>query len=752
VEGKLELSSSDAALLKVSPRPPLFAGLPAGLKYLSVSSKTEFSAELDAHALPRGLEYLSLEMGSKVSDFSIFPPAIKTLRLIARAWASSPPVKLETIPPTVTEFVLDQSSKIYDSDLKKIPSSVTALGLLGCGFSLTDAMFQNLPPRITKLLVSNNKITMAAIAESLPPTLHTLYIPTHVEFTDSDILMLPKQLNRFSVGKIIFHGGSLPRDLQELNSHSLQRTICSYFSPPLCHTLTMGHPNGEPDPFYFPSTELVLHNPTKYPNSIRKLVWAKPKPPLNQVLWMTPNITELIYESGVRLEMDRLPNFLTRLHIEGAQPQSLVSNLTDTLTWLSLPDTSLSSDSTIFMPPLLTELKIGFVFPSFLAKCTKLLSLWMTRARQLSDAHVRLFPRSITTLKIQDITDDGYGYYAYQTTQKMSLSGAHVPHLPPSLTEYQNEVFQLHGSDVSLLPPSLTSLSVSSYLTNNLMQAMDTITENTTTLDEVAEIIGRSFVSSVWPQLKISTPSNASSRYRYSITAPWTFEVSPNFYTKIPKHITTLIVNTLWNGGTMPSGMPGIALEQLSMLPQGLTTLDMSCDTALPHNATLHLPRTLTDLRMNGNNFSAGSVADLPRGLISLALSPVRKWTPKCCVALPPNLTRFRLNCPAAYNGSLEAIPKSVTILSLDSPALTNAYLPFLPPRLIFFECTSKHFTKDALKTTLPETIRMLTVPGIASIFTLRGHNGAPNGEFIMKENTELDYDYYDEDPDNDEE
>jgi hypothetical protein len=101
------------------------------------------------------------------------------------------------------------------------------------------------------------------------------------------------------------------------------------------------------------------------------------------------------------------------------------------------------------------------------------------------------------------------------------------------------------------------------------------------------------------------------------------------------------------------------------------------------HDLPRVLPRTLLDLRISGRSWSTLSVQALPRGLRTLIVEGVTKWSTKRSESLPASLTDFHLLCPSLADHCLEGLPRSLTRLAIPfSSYITFQAISLLPPSL----------------------------------------------------------------------
>jgi len=661
--------------------------LPPNLRRLRILNPFHTN-EQDLSQLPHTLETLHIHMKTAVYTFLWSPRNLTSLSLFTKSFGRPLECNFSQLPPKLTNLSLGFPIIIKAAALDKLPKSLRTLSLASHrSFPVEDSL-PYLPPSLTALELDGEYTASEKVFSMLPPSLTALKLFAIKGFEDSILLRLPKQLNHFVVPNITFFGESLPRDLTELDSDRLHKSVGKSLPVPLRHTIKLSLSLRDHDEN---AIDVKFHNPTAYPASIETLRWAESKPPLHQIFWMTPNLTQLNCDKNVKLDPSkRIPDTVTRLSWAG--PGLDVSYLKH-LTFASLPEQihDIGRSSPPFSEQTLRVLHIGAINGILLSKCVVLEELWIFQPSHTSDSHLLMLPPSLKTLKVCRIDESVYDWAIAH--RMLNMTGKHFKDLPASLTYYCNSGLKWDLSDIHQLPQSLTYLKTQKVRLQNMAEVCKRVEESGQEIpiyQTLAETLSRAYMSIIRPQMKYTV---------FETVRKSTYRSDPGFdidsvkttqWSLLPSRLAALVVQKRW-----PERDVSIEMRHLHTLPHGITYLDISHLPPLPHNSTNFLPLTLIGLRVNAKYYNAGSIAKLPRSITTLSLNPIGKWSSKYSVALPHSLTNLSLMCRTNHDKALQGLPSCIIDLELEAAGLTDKCLPFLPPGLTRLVIQSHHISRD---------------------------------------------------------
>jgi hypothetical protein len=353
-----------------------------------------------------------------------------------------------------------------------VPKSVTALDLTNHYSFIEISELSLVPKHITSLSVCIAGIKGAEPLTLLPTTnLTSLSIYNATHFTDSDIAQLPANLNLFWVPTISLYGGGFLPGTKSVDSSNLARSFQRALSVPLCHHLRLA--DGMNDPYHdhmLPRIKVDPGNPNYWPASITTLKWTASKPPIHQIFWKLPNLTDINCPGPLEKGQD-IPLSVTRLSWGSPLERSLTQyqHLTD----LSLPKAKFHKEFGVIFPPSLLTLKVGSVHPKCITNLKKLTVLLFYEPDLTADM-IKQYPESLTNFQVGVYPRQGspteFWYPVYQQPASIKIR---CSELPRNLRTFAHYKWHLSLEELSDLPPSITLISCAQILISDVFSVLD---------------------------------------------------------------------------------------------------------------------------------------------------------------------------------------------------------------------------------------------------------------------------------------
>ena len=206
-----------------------------------------------------------------------------------------------------------------------VPRSVKSLKItLEIPRSLSQALISQLPPNLTKLIISSDHELFTDLHQALsqrvdvskiwPPTLHTLAIGSVCRA--SDVKVLPKTLTHLDMGfwqstRLTISAKDLPPNLTHCTFGNIYRKVACTITGTLPRSLTLF---GQGDHFSFHYTRSTIE---KLPPSLTQLTFRLTTiPPPKETPWLLPSHLSALGLHQWRVEwLAALPRHLTSLSI-----------------------------------------------------------------------------------------------------------------------------------------------------------------------------------------------------------------------------------------------------------------------------------------------------------------------------------------------------------------------------------------------------------------------------------------------------
>ena len=191
----------------------------------------------DINRIPAPLDITLNNSAFDARDFAHWADLtnVKTLTVVAQRTITS--LSAARVLHQLTSFSVAGASKITDSDLVGLPSSLESLDLSGTAITdstivelprglreltltdtkITDAAIGDLPPGLTRLILIRTRVTDAGLRE-LPAGLNTLSLD-ETQITDAGLMHLPKGLLQLTLSETKITGSSfshLPDSIESL--------------------------------------------------------------------------------------------------------------------------------------------------------------------------------------------------------------------------------------------------------------------------------------------------------------------------------------------------------------------------------------------------------------------------------------------------------------------------------------------------------------------------------------------------------
>lgn len=732
----------------------IFPLLPKGLTHFSADLNTASSESYLSYcnALPATLTHLALNFNSavKIADFSTLPRTLTSLNLKNITYLR-PEDNLKGLPRGLTSLTLHSAAKAapFTAPFVKacLPRSLTSL---------------ELGPRCTFWIGNKHESETLKPWNRFPiekfPRLFAVSMGGG-NLSDSDLLLLPKQISLFGCSTVPFQGNLIDREAKSFSSRnpapSLSRELPAVLRmharallDKSANTTTPTvyvpeddafHTRYHPEALHGPVINLQATNPVGYSPSLKHLYYHLTTPQLHSILWFTPSLTSLKAPLVLEAYHQGLPATLTSISVNKMELANVAEKF-PALRVLKALYTGYSEESKL--PETIEQLSVASLHPRCGKDLKALRKLKIYNSGLFTDNDLALLPRHITSFKLRWKTDrNAGGYYWYSRGEdKVLLSDAAA--LPPNLTVFDAPSVKMKISQACFLPLSLKKLVIHSATAT--FAEFETINKDFESLTDsseadimasgskqlvtfegrkkaqqaLAKARTRSFLQTLLDvylslhrpgvQLMPKPESNESRYYAEQRTGPvieGTTAVEPaQFAAKLARNLKvfSFAFRDMKHARTMKLRHAQDCGTEVSILGSRFSRA---------------LPPTLTYLHVSGPHIAADVHMPkfLPHTLVYLSVNG-RLWNRNSLSFLPPSLHTLHLVHVRKWNvryteslGHLQAL----TSLRIDSHALCDQDVKNLPPSLKRLTLRSNSLTTGCLAVLPPQLVS----------FTFSSHN-----------------------------